>query len=130
MPGRALLPGTHVSDPYPEALRDLADAELAELIGRFEPVAPASDDCGAQDWSVLEQRVHYIVTLFRAWHENPDLSRPPFTPAQLERIIAGVISRRRPVMAPAGVLGRRDRRGWPPQALWLHRRERSELPDG
>ena len=91
MPGRALWLGTHLSDPYPEALRELADAELAELIGRFEPVAPVSDDCGADDWSVLEQRMHYIVHLFRAWHENRDLSRPPFTPAQQERIIAGVI---------------------------------------
>ena len=65
--------------------------ELAELIGRFEPVAPAPDDCGAHDWSDLQQRMHYIVHLFRAWHENPDLSRPPFTSEQLDRIGAGVI---------------------------------------
>jgi len=57
----------------------------------YEPVAPAGDDCGARDWSVLEQRMHYIVHLFRSWHYQADLSRPPFTPAQLSNIGAGVI---------------------------------------
>ena len=35
--------------------------------------------------------MHYIVHLFRAWHEHPDLSGAPFTPAQLSSISAGVI---------------------------------------
>ena len=91
LPGRMLWLGAHLSDPYPEALSELADDELAALIGQYEPAAPGVDDCGAQDWSVLEQRMHYIVHLFRAWHEQPDLSRAPFTPAQLTSITAGVI---------------------------------------
>ena len=66
-----------------------ADEELAELIGRYEPVPPAIDDCGAQDWSVLTQRMHYIVHLFRAYHEDATLASAPFTPAQVERIRAG-----------------------------------------
>lgn len=91
LPGRVLWLGSHLSDPYPEALRELADEELAMLIGRFEPHPPESDDSGARDWAVLEQRMHFIVHLFRAWHEQPDLSRPPYTPAQLSLISAGVI---------------------------------------
>jgi hypothetical protein len=35
--------------------------------------------------------MHYIVHLFRAWQQHPDLSQPPFTPAQLASISAGVI---------------------------------------
>jgi hypothetical protein len=65
------------------------DAELAELIARYEPVPPALDDCGAEDWSVLTQRMHYIVHLFRAYSEDATLASPPFTPAQVERIRAG-----------------------------------------
>ena len=91
LPGRVLWLGSHLSDPYPEDLSELADEELATLIGRYEPAAPGADDCGAEDWSVLEQRMHYIVHLFRAWHGQPDLARPPFTPAQLSSISAGVI---------------------------------------
>jgi hypothetical protein len=35
--------------------------------------------------------MHYILHLFRAWHENPELAHPPFTPAQLASIEAGMI---------------------------------------
>jgi hypothetical protein len=91
LPGRVLWLGTHLPDPYPQALQEIADEELAALLAVYEPVAPASDDCGARDWSVLEQRMHYIVHLFRSWHDQADLSRPPFTPAQLRSIGAGVI---------------------------------------
>jgi hypothetical protein len=55
------------------------------------PVAPAADHSGARDWAVLEQRMHYIVHLFRAFHEQHDLFDPPFTPAQIDRIAAGAI---------------------------------------
>jgi len=38
---------------------------------------------------VLDERMHYIVHLFCAFHLQPDLSRPPFTPAQVEQIARG-----------------------------------------
>ena len=91
LPGRVLWLGSHLADPYPETLRSITDHDLTELIGRLEPAAPAGDDCGARDWSVLEQRMHYILHLFRAWHENPALAHPPFTPAQLASIEEGMI---------------------------------------
>ena len=67
----------------------MTDPELRELLARYEPVPPALDDCGAEDWSVLDQRMHYIVHLFRAYHEDGTLASAPFTPAQVERIRAG-----------------------------------------
>jgi hypothetical protein len=83
--------GTHLGDAYPEALREPADAELTELLARFEPVAPATDDCGARDWSDLEQRMHYIVHLFCAFHLSDDLSRRPFSPEQVASFGRGVV---------------------------------------
>jgi hypothetical protein len=97
LPGRVLALGAHLPDPFPESLRELSDVDLSALVARFEPVAPAPDHCGAHDWAVLEQRMHFIVHLFRATQEQADMSRPPFTPAQVERILAGVI--------PGGDLG-------------------------
>jgi hypothetical protein len=91
LPGRVLLLGANLADPFPDALHELADAELAQLVGRFEPVAPALDDCAADDWSEIAQRMHYIVHLFRAFHATSDLFDAPFTPAQVERILAGAI---------------------------------------
>jgi hypothetical protein len=91
LPGRVLALGTHLADAYPEALREPADAELTELLARFEPVPPAPDDCGARDWSDLHQRMHYIVHLFCAFHLREELSRPPFTPEQVASFSGGVV---------------------------------------
>ena len=86
LPGIVLWLGRNL-----EAAGEVVDPELRELMARYEPVPPALDDCGAEDWSVLAQRMHYIVHLFRAYHEDAGLASPPFTPAQVERIRAGVL---------------------------------------
>ena len=85
-----LFLGTHLDDPYPEGLRELADAELRRWSPATSPSA-RSRRCGARDWSALDQRMHYIVHLFRTLHERADLATPPFTPAQLRSIAAGTI---------------------------------------
>ncbi len=89
LPGTVLALGRHLDAPYPEALVALSSPELERLLARFEPVPPALDDCGARDWSELNQRMHYIVHLFRAFHERADLASPPFTPEQVERLRSG-----------------------------------------
>jgi hypothetical protein len=81
--------GVHLDDPFPEPLRELSDAELAALLTQFACVAPEPEDCGAQDWAILEQRMHYIAHLFRAFHATEDLYRPPFTDQQVEHFTAG-----------------------------------------
>jgi len=91
LPGAVLALGRNLDAPFPEALRTPTNAELAELLARFEPAAGALDDCGAEDWAQLTQRMHYIAHLFRAYHATPTLGSAPFTPAQLERIRAGVV---------------------------------------
>ena len=91
LPARELGLGRHLDDPYPDVLEEPADAELTELLAQYEPVAPAADDCGARDWSDLQQRMHYIVHLFRVFHLTEELSRPPFTPEQVASFSRGVV---------------------------------------
>jgi hypothetical protein len=91
LPGRVLALGTHLTDAYPPALDEPADAELAQLLARFEPVVPAPDDCGARDWSDLHQRMHYIVHMFCAFHLSEQLSRPPFSPEQVASFSQGIV---------------------------------------
>jgi hypothetical protein len=86
-PDRVLALGANLPDPMPDA----ADPELVALIARFEPPPGAVDDCGADDWSELHQRMHYISHLFRAFAATRTLADAPFTPAQIERILAGSI---------------------------------------
>lgn len=61
------------------------------VLSQYEPVPPALDDCGAEDWSSLDQRMHYIVHLFRVFHLQADMARPPFTEQQVELFLAGVV---------------------------------------
>ena len=89
VPGRILLLGANLDDPYPEVLRVLSDEELAALVALFEP--SGVDHSGATDWSNLHQRMHYIIHLFRVFHEDRGLFAAPFTPPQVEAILAGVI---------------------------------------
>jgi hypothetical protein len=83
IPGRILLLGNVLDDPYPESLRELTDAELTALVARF--------DGTTEDWSVLEQRMRYIVRLFRCFQEQGSLADAPFTAAQVELFLAGTI---------------------------------------
>ena len=91
LPGRVLALRTHLADGYPEPLREPANGDLVELLARYEPVPPASDDCGARDWSQLDQRMHYISHLFRAFHLDETLSPPPFTPEQAASFHRGLV---------------------------------------
>ena len=43
----------------------------------------------ADDWSDLNDRMHFIADLFRAYQEWPQLFDPAFTPAQVMEIKAG-----------------------------------------
>jgi hypothetical protein len=91
LPGRVLALGAHLEDAYPEMLREPRNAELNELLALFEPVPPALDDCGARDWSVLQERMHYIVHYFRAFHTREDLGHPPFAPEQVKSFRRGIV---------------------------------------
>jgi hypothetical protein len=89
LPGRTLALGTHLVDELPDWLREPTDPELAQLLAGYEPVPPALDDCGARDWSELDQRMHYISHLFRAFHLSANLARAPFTAEQVARLRDG-----------------------------------------
>ena len=91
LPGRVLALGTNLADPFPDLLRAPTNPELIALVAEFEPVPPTPDDCGAHDWSDLHQRMHYISHLFRAFHLDDALARPPFTPEQVASLQHGVV---------------------------------------
>ncbi len=83
LPERRLFLGAHLPDPAP------IPADAKELVARFEPAG--EDDCGARDWSSLDERMHYISHLFRAFAADARLAGPPFTPEQVKSFQAGVI---------------------------------------
>src|SRR5262245_27830546 len=91
LPGRVLELGAHLPDVFPDELHHPASPDLVELLARFEPAPPAPDDCGAREWSELDQRMHYIAHLFRAFHLRRELSDEPFTAEQVDAFSRGVV---------------------------------------
>jgi hypothetical protein len=85
LPGAVLALGRHLDRETGAP----TDPELVALVARYEPVPPAPDDCGATDWSELDQRMHYLSHLFRAYHDEGALASPPFTRVQVERFRSG-----------------------------------------
>lgn len=74
---------------YPESLRTLTDPELLAFL--FGPEGLDRDGntlarTRTRDWTRLEQRMRYIVNLFRALHLHPDVIAAPYTTEQFEQI--------------------------------------------
>ena len=89
LPGRVLALGANMDEPILELHRELHDTDLTALVSRFEPAAPAPDVTGARDWSVFDERLHYIAHLFRAFHLHEELLCPAFTQRRCRRFRPG-----------------------------------------
>lgn len=79
---------------YPESLRQFNDPEV--LIFLFGPDGLDRDGSGlagtrTRDWTQLDQRMKYIVNLFRAFHLHPDVTAAPYLSEQLNQIRDGQV---------------------------------------
>lgn len=87
--GAPLRLGHHLDAATPDALLKPSLPELMAFSDRFEPAD--CSDCGARDWADLNQRMHYILHLFRAYQYETELLRPPFKEDQAALILDGRI---------------------------------------
>ncbi len=74
---------------YPKALLALELPELIALLGRFDGRLDSMVDSGANNWSNLEDRMGFIVELFRYRQQELDLFGPPFDDVQLRDLDGG-----------------------------------------
>ncbi len=76
---------------FPSPLDELDDAELVALWAAWNHARPDLGGTRARDWTVLEQRMTYIVNLFRSRQRHTRLLDPPYTDAQLEVMAQGQV---------------------------------------
>jgi hypothetical protein len=88
-PDQVLRLGRDVPAEFPEMLRQLTSPELQALLARIDPTANSVRESGTDDWSDLNDRMHFIADLFRVYQEGPQLFHPSFTPEQVQAIKAG-----------------------------------------
>jgi hypothetical protein len=91
LPHGVLSLGRHLEAPIPALLTGMAHPGLDRFLKEHDPCVDATGDCGARDWCDLDQRMHYIVHLFRACAEDSRLFTRPFTPEQVARFRADAV---------------------------------------
>jgi hypothetical protein len=74
---------------FPPELRDIAGSAAASAVARWDRTHGTGAPSGAHDWAVLEERMNFIVNLFRSRQQDAALFDPPFSKAQLEVLADG-----------------------------------------
>ncbi len=81
--------GQDVPGEFPESLRHISFADLQTLLTQIDPTPDSPHGSGTVDWSQLNQRLHFIVDMFRCYQETADLFDPPFTAEQITFLKSG-----------------------------------------
>jgi hypothetical protein len=89
LPDHTLSLGLDVPGTFPAELEKIENPDLAALLRRIDPTPDTTRGSGADDWSNLAQRIHFIADLFRVYQERPALFSEPFTAEQVVVIKAG-----------------------------------------
>ncbi len=76
---------------FPAELAAIDVDEATGPLGRWDLTKGTGRGSGAHDWTVLGQRMNYIVNLFRSRQRHPTLFYPPFTDTQLAAMAAGTV---------------------------------------
>ncbi len=80
--------GQDLTAEFSPSLKQITLPDLQALLARIDPTPDSTRGSGAVDWSVLPDRLHYIVDLFRCYHESTDLFDPPFSAEQVATLKA------------------------------------------
>jgi hypothetical protein len=74
---------------YPPLLTDLSGTPAEGPFTQWDRTAGKGVPTGARDWADLNERMNYIVTLFRSRQRQLSLFDPPFSDAQLADLAEG-----------------------------------------
>jgi hypothetical protein len=75
--------GHDLAGSFPSSLGTIGHPELLTFLQRYDVTRDSVKGTGAKDWSVLAQRMHLIMDLFRSRHEWDVLYESPFSAAQI-----------------------------------------------
>lgn len=81
--------GRDLSNQFPEALSQIANPRLKELLVRVDLTPNSLRGSGADDWANFADRMHFVADFFRVYQEREQLFDAPFTTGQATLIKAG-----------------------------------------
>jgi hypothetical protein len=74
---------------FPSGLRKLNGTAAESAFAQWDKTAGSGAPSGAHDWAVLDERMNFIVILFRSRQNDGSLFDPPFTATQLAEMAQG-----------------------------------------
>jgi hypothetical protein len=74
---------------FPMVLQTLTDYRLRELVKQWDRGLDTLAGSAAANWAKLEDRMRFIVDMFRSYQQNYSLFNAPFGPLQTAEILAG-----------------------------------------
>lgn len=80
------LPPLPSGDAYPEDLKSLSLPEVREFSRRLDRTPDSLQGSAARDWTVLEDRMNYVVDFFRSRQQDRKLLSAPFEAQQVQDI--------------------------------------------
>jgi hypothetical protein len=76
---------------FPPGLRSLTGTAAEAAFGQWDKTAGTGAPSGAHDWAVLDERMNFIVNLFRSRQNDASLFDPPFSPEQVAQLAQGQV---------------------------------------
>jgi len=89
LPGEVLSLSRDVPGAFPPDLQAIDNRDLRALLGLIDPTPDTTRGSGAEDWSNLSERIHFIADLFRVYQQRSTLQSGPFTADQVALIKSG-----------------------------------------
>lgn len=74
---------------FPDDLAAVSDPLLGAFLGQYDRTAGLGHPSGAHDWASLNDRMNYIVNLFRSRQQRAPLLMPPFSADQVKAMETG-----------------------------------------
>jgi hypothetical protein len=87
------LPRLHGGEAYPADLKSLSLPEVREFSRRLDRTPDSLQGSAAHDWTILEERMNYVVDFFRSRQQDRNLLSAPFEAVQVRHIYRGLLPR-------------------------------------
>jgi hypothetical protein len=87
------IPTPSGESAYPDLLMTIDLPGLVTILRRFDALEAGSKRVRTHDWALLDQRMHFILQLFRSRQRDLVLFSKPFAEGQEAAIRAGQIPR-------------------------------------
>jgi hypothetical protein len=76
---------------FPAVLQTLTDFRLRQLVKQWDNGLDTLTGSAAENWARLEDRMRFIIDMFRSYQQNYTLYNPPFAPFQAASILSGQV---------------------------------------